>query len=74
MSDVSERGRSSEPTFKLDGEFLKREAKEALKSYFMPLSGIYAALTGRDIVFVKRDRDGKITRARKGNRGGRKRA
>jgi hypothetical protein len=45
-------------TFKLDGAFIKREAKDALKGYFMPFSGIYAAATGKKVIIV-RDRDGK---------------
>jgi hypothetical protein len=48
-----------EKTFKLDGQFIKREAKEALKSYFMPFSGVYAAATGKKIIIVH-DRDGRI--------------
>lgn len=47
----------AEKTFTLDGQFLKREAKEAIRGYFMPLSGIYAAATGKKVILV-RDRDG----------------
>jgi hypothetical protein len=60
MADVKERVSQDEPTFTVDGEFLKREAKDALKSYFMPLSGIYAAVTGRDVEIVHRDKRGRI--------------
>ena len=52
----------SEPTFTLDGNFFKREAKEALKSYFLPFSGLYAAVTGREVVFIRRDAQGRIVR------------
>jgi len=62
MSEVKERKAETEPTFKFDGEFVKREAKDALKGYFLPFSGIYAALTGRDVVFVRRDKRGRIIR------------
>ena len=68
MSNVKERKLRREPTFTLNGDFLKREAKDALKSYFLPLSGIYAALTGRDVVFVKRDRHGRIIKERRQRR------
>lgn len=40
-------------TFTLDGAFIKREAKDALKSYFIPFSGIYAAATGRKVVIIR---------------------
>ena len=34
-------------TFVMDRAWLKREAREALKTYFAPFSGVYAAATGR---------------------------
>jgi hypothetical protein len=46
-------------TFQLDGKFLKDEAREAVRSYFSPFVGIYAAATGRKIVLV-RDKDGQF--------------
>jgi hypothetical protein len=46
-----------EKTFKFDGAFIKREAKDALTGYFMPFSGLYAAATGKKVVLV-RDKDG----------------
>jgi len=54
-----------EETFRLDGAFIKHEAKEALKSYFFPFSGLYAAATGRDVIFVRRDKNGRIISDRK---------
>lgn len=74
MPNAKERKPHSEPTFKLDGEFLKTEAKDALRSYFMPFSGIYAAVTGRDVVFVRRDKNGRIVRERNNSTEPRKRA
>lgn len=64
MADVKESKTrpQPEPTFKLDGDFIKREAKEALKSYFFPFSGIYAAVTGREVIFIRRDKHGRIMR------------
>lgn len=64
MAEVKDRIAKSEPTFKFDGDFIVREAKEGLKSYFIPFSGIFAAVTGRDVVFVKRDARGRIVRER----------
>lgn len=48
-----------EKTFTLDGQFIKREAKDAIRSYFMPFSGIYAAATGKKVILV-RERDGRL--------------
>ncbi|HZC80494.1 MAG TPA: type II toxin-antitoxin system prevent-host-death family antitoxin [Nitrospiraceae bacterium] len=40
-------------TFTLDGRFLREEAREAIRSYFAPFAGIYAAATGKRIIFVR---------------------
>ena len=64
MGELKGRMRYDEPTFTLDGAFIKREAKEALKSYFFPFSGLYAAITGKDVVFIRRDNRGRIMRTR----------
>jgi hypothetical protein len=41
-----------EETFALDGKFLRDEAREAIRSYFMPFAGIYAAAVGKDVRVV----------------------
>jgi hypothetical protein len=64
MPKVKERQAQPEPTFTFDGDFIKREAKEALKSYFFPFSGLYAAVTGREVIFIRRDAKGRIVRDR----------
>lgn len=64
MTKVKEPEPQVEPTFTLDVEFLRKEAREALKSYFMPFSGLYAAVTGREVVFIRRDKNGRIMRDR----------
>jgi hypothetical protein len=64
MAKLDDRIAQPEPTFTFDGDFIKREAREALKSYFFPLSGLYAAVTGREVIFIKRDARGRIVRDR----------
>jgi hypothetical protein len=64
MAKVKQDKAHPEPTFTFDGDFIKREAKEALKSYFFPFSGLYAAVTGREVVFIRRDSKGRIVRDR----------
>jgi hypothetical protein len=46
-----------EKTFKLDGAFIRREARDAIQGYFMPISGLYAAATGKKVILV-RDKEG----------------
>lgn len=64
MAKVKQHKVQPEPTFTFDGEFIKREAREALKSYFFPFSGLYAAMTGREVIFIRRDAKGRIVRDR----------
>ena len=64
MAKVKQVKAQPEPTFTFDGDFIKREAKEALKSYFFPFSGLYAAVTGREVIFIRRDSKGRIVRDR----------
>ncbi len=68
MTKVKESKSHLEPTFTFDGNFIKHEAKEALKSYFFPFSGLYAAVTGREVIFIRRDAKGRIVRNREGER------
>jgi hypothetical protein len=56
-------GLRPEKTFTLDGQFLKREAKEAIKSYFMPLWGLYAAAAGKKVIIVN-DREDSVRSSR----------
>lgn len=44
--------KGAEKTFTLDGKFLRDEAREAIRSYFMPFSGIYAAAVGKEVRVV----------------------
>ncbi len=44
--------KKTEETFTLDGKFLRDEALEAIRSYFMPFAGIYAAAVGKDVRVV----------------------
>lgn len=52
MSKAHRKAARKEKTFKFDGEFIKFEAKDALQSFFMPFSGLYAAATGKKVVLV----------------------
>ena len=48
MTDpVSAPKRTRPDTFVVDRAYFKREAREALKTFFAPFSGVYAAATGR---------------------------
>lgn len=44
--------RKAEKTFTVDGKFLRDEAREAIRSYFMPFAGIYAAAVGKEVRVV----------------------
>ena len=68
MATAHKKTAHKEKTFTLDGKFLRDEAGEAVRSYFSPLAGIYAAATGRKIVLV-RDTDGRVG-AKKGSKAG----
>ena len=57
MTKARSRTAHHEKTFVIDGKFLRDEAKEAVRSYFSPFAGIYAAATGRKILIV-RDEEG----------------
>jgi hypothetical protein len=39
-----------EGKIRIDGEFLKEQASEAITTFFAPLLGVYAAATGKRIV------------------------
>ena len=56
MPTVNELGRKrikrTEQTFTVDGKFLRDEARDAIRSYFMPFAGIYAAVVGKDVRVV----------------------
>ena len=56
MPTVNEPGRKrikrTEQTFTVDGKFLRDEARDAIRSYFIPFAGIYAAVVGKDIRVV----------------------
>ena len=38
-------------SFELDGRFFWREVGEGIKGFFLPFAGLYAALTGKEVVF-----------------------
>ena len=65
MTKTRSRADHYEKTFVMDGKFLRDEAKEAVRSYFSPFAGIYAAATGRKILIV-RDKEGHWQRHGKG--------
>jgi hypothetical protein len=44
--------KASERTFTVDGKFFRDEAREAIRSYFMPFVGIYAAAVGKEVRVV----------------------
>ena len=56
MPTVNELGRKhakrTEQTFTVDAKFLRDEARDAIRSYFMPFAGIYAAVVGKDVRVV----------------------
>jgi hypothetical protein len=56
MPSANELGRkhskTSERTFTVDGKFFRDEAREALRSYFMPFAGLYAAAVGKEVRVV----------------------
>jgi hypothetical protein len=49
------REKASEKTFTVDGKFLRDEAWDAIRSYFMPFAGLYAAFVGKEVRVVDRD-------------------
>ena len=64
MAPVRKKTVHREKTFTLDGKFLRDEAREAIRSYFSPLAGIYGAATGKKVVLV-RDPEGRGRKDRK---------
>ena len=55
-SSVRKKPRAAvEQTFTLDGKVLRDEALEAMRSYFMPFAGLYAAFVGKDVRVVGKD-------------------
>lgn len=46
------RRKTSEETFTVDGNWLRDEARDAIRSYFIPFSGVYAAIVGKDVRVV----------------------
>ena len=54
-SREKERPKASEKTFTVDGKFLRDEALDAIRSYFMPFAGLYAAFVGKEVRVVERD-------------------
>ena len=46
--------KAPERTFTVDGKFLRDEARDAIRSYFMPFAGIYAAAVGKEVRVVNR--------------------
>jgi hypothetical protein len=49
----TKRRKAAEETFTLDGKFLRDEAREAFRGFFMPFSGVYAAAIGKDVRVVR---------------------
>lgn len=52
MPEAPKKRAHTEKTFRFDWEFIKVEALDALKSFFMPFVGLYAAATGKKVVLV----------------------
>lgn len=59
----------NEKTFNFNVRFLRDEAREALRTYFLPFSGVYAAVTGREVVLLRRAKADNSSRARERSRG-----
>lgn len=47
--DDSSMSRTDE-SFLLDGQYLRREARDAVRTFMAPFSGVYAAATGRHLL------------------------
>lgn len=47
--------RAPEKTFTVDGKFFRDEAWDAIRSYFMPFAGLYAAFVGKEVRVVDKD-------------------
>lgn len=50
--ELGRKHKAHEETFTVDGKFLRDEAREAIRSYFMPFAGLYAAAVGKEVRVV----------------------
>ena len=57
MSNIMDRSVGSDDgKIVLDGAFVRAQVREAIKTFFTPLVGVYAAAMGKRVTFLRRER------------------